>query len=116
MRTREYTVVNRRRLTSIFNADDIVSVIETSSLFGKSLAICLKYGTDADVFMRYGDWRINGPIVFISLDNFTHHIPNYVALPKEQYNNIIIVTKKATIDGECMGTFTKATITKKVTW
>lgn len=116
METIEYTVVNRRKLTSIFNAEDIVSVIETSSLSGRSLAICLKYGTDADVFMRYGDWRVNGPIVFISLDNFTHHIPNYVALPREQYNNIVVVTKRATVDGELKGTFVKATITKKVTW
>ena len=116
METREYTVVNRRKLTSIFNADDIVSVIETSSLFGRSLAICLKYGASTELFMGYGDFRTNGPVVFIPLDRFTHHIPNYVALPKEQYNNVVVVTKRTTIDGEYMGTFTKATITKKVTW
>ena len=50
METREYTVVNRRRLSNIFNADDIVSVVEISSHFGKSLAICLKHGTDTDIF------------------------------------------------------------------
>lgn len=116
MGTIEYTVASRRKLTSIFNAEDIVSVVEISSHFGKSLAICLKHGTDTDVFMGYGNWRINGPMIFISLDRFTHHIPNYMALPKEQYGNVVIVTKKAMVDGDCMGTFNKATITKKVTW
>lgn len=116
MRTIEYTVTNRRKLTSIFNAEDIVSVVETSSPCGRSLAICLKYGTDTDVFMGYGDTRTNGPVVFISLDNFTYHIPDYMALPREQYNNVVIVTKRATVNGEYMGTFSKITITKKVTW
>ena len=116
METIEYTVVNRRKLTSIFNVENIVSVIETSSLFGKSLAICLKHGTSTELFMGYGDFRTNGPVVFITLDRFTHHIPNYMALPNVLYDNVVIVTKRATINGECMGTFTKVTITKKVTW
>ena len=116
MRTIEYTVANRRKLTSIFNAEDIVSVVETSSLCGRSLAICLKHGTDTDVFKGYGDFRTNGPVVFISLDNFTYHIPDYMALPREHYNNVVIVTKRATLNGEYMGTFSKITITKKVTW
>lgn len=116
METIEYTVVNRRKLTSIFNVEDIVSVVETSSLFGKSLAICLKHGASTELFRGYGDFGTNGPVVFIPLDRFTHHIPNYVALPKEQYNNVVVVTKRATRDGEYLGTFTKVTITKKVTW
>lgn len=116
METIEYTVVNKRKLNSIFNADNIVSVVESSNCYGRSLVICLKHGTGTDIFMGYGNWRINGPMVFIPLDKFTHHIPKYMALPKEQYNNIVVVTKRATIDGRYMGTFTKATITKKVTW
>jgi len=115
MKTKEYIVVNRRRLTSIFNAEDIVSVVETSSLFGKSLAICLKRGVSTELFMGYGDFRINGPIVFISLDKFTHHIPTYMALPKEQYGNVVIVTKRM-VNGDYMSNFNKAAITKKVTW
>lgn len=116
METIEYTVVDGRKLTSIFNVENIVSVVEISSHFGKSLAICLKHGASTELFMGYGDFRTKGPVVFIPLDRFTHHIPNYMALPREQYNNVVVVTKRATIDGECMGTFTKASITKKVTW
>ena len=88
METREYTVVSRRKLTSIFNVENIVSVVETSSHFGKSLAICLKHGASTELFMGYGDFRTNGPVVFIPLDRFTHHIPNYMALPKEAYTSI----------------------------
>lgn len=114
--TIKYTVARRIKFTQLFDPEEVVSVMEIESHYGKSLAVCLKYGTDSRIFPGYGDWRVNGPIVFIPLDNFTYHIPRYVALPKEQYSNIVIMTKIAKCEEQHMGTFYKATITKKVTW
>ena len=117
----EVTIVRKQRLVDVCNVEDIVSILEVESAFGKSLAIALK--SDNLRLRSYGD-HTRGGAVFISLDRFTYHIPRYVALPREQYENVIITEKKGIesgVDeyGEPWSNsirFIKASIVKKVVW
>lgn len=117
----EVTVVRKQRLVDICNTEDIVSILEVESAFGKSLAVALR--SDNLRLRLYGD-NTRGEAIFIPLDRFTYHIPRYVALPREQYENIVIIEKNGiesgvNEDGEPWNfsrRFTKASIVKKVVW
>lgn len=105
----EYEVISKRSLTEVINPDYIIGVIETS---GKALVITVKEDYDSHPYIRYYG-EINNKRIFIPLDRFTHHIPPYSVLPKEFWDNVQIIKKKA------IGTsteFIKARITKKVIW
>jgi len=121
----KYRVIRKRKLTEIIPVDHIVSVIEVRGYYGYSLAvgikdayptICHKYGRSSD-----DDSTIN--TIFFSLDRYSYHAPSYVAIPREQYKNIVIIKKQPIFDSEqewnesnITGEFVKATITKKVVW
>lgn len=109
----EYEVIFKKRLTEVINPDYIIGIIETSSYYGKSLVITVKDNYDSYPYIPYyGD--INNKRIFIPLDRFTHHIPSYSVLPKEFWDNVQIIKKRA-VDA-FNGEFIKAKITKKVSW
>ena len=109
----EYEVIFKRSLTEVINPDYIIGIIETSSCYeGKSLVITVKENYDSHPWIPYYG-EVNNKIIFIPLDRFTHHIPSYSVLPREFWDDVQIIQKKA------IGTsteFIKARITKKVTW
>lgn len=53
--TIKHTVARRIKFTQLFDPESVVSVMEIGSYYGRSLAICLKYGTDPRIFHGYGD-------------------------------------------------------------
>ena len=109
-----YQVVFKKKLTEVINPDYIVGIIETSSYYGdKSLVITVKKDYDSHPWIPYYG-GINNKMIFISLDRFTHHIPSYSVLPREFWDNVQIIQKKA-VDA-FNGEFIKAKITKKVSW
>lgn len=117
----EVTIVRKQRLIDVCNVNDIVSILEVESVYGKSLAIALK--SDNLRLRLYGD-HTRGGAIFISLDRFTYHIPRYVALPRDQYENVVITEKDGIESGvdengepwSYSRRFTKASIIKKVVW
>lgn len=109
----EYQVVFKKKLTEVIDPDYIIGIIETSSRCGRSLVITVKENYDSYPWIPYYGMR-NNKRIFISLDRFTHHIPSYSVLPREFWDDVQIIKKRAV--GAFDGEFIKAKITKKVSW
>lgn len=109
----KYRIIRKQRLTETISVSRIVSVVEMRGYYGCSLAIGVKDSNDTSIVNT----------IFISLDRYSYHAPSYVAIPREQYKNIVIMKKQALFDSEesdtasdIAGEFIKATIVKKVVW
>ena len=121
----KYKIIRKQRLTEIIPVNRIVSIIEIRGYYGCSLAIGIK-DDNPTLCHRYGGNSNDTSIVntvFFSLDRYSYHAPSYVAIPKEQYKNIVVIKKRALFDSEqernesdIAGEFIKATIVKKVVW
>lgn len=117
----KYRIIRKQKLTECISVSRIVSVIEIRGYYGCSLAIGVK-DANPTFCPRYGGNSNDTSVVntiFISLDKYSYHAPSYVAIPREQYKNIVIMKKQALFDSEesdIAREFIKATIVKKVVW
>ena len=118
-------IIKTYKLSELIHEDNIVSVVQRESLFGKSLAIAIKgqsYVEDKHRYIflpSYGGVSSEGTLqegnraIFISMDKYTYNIPDYIALPKELYKYVKVMLKE---DDEHNIRFIKCSITRKVNW
>lgn len=113
-------VIRKVRLTDIIRPEQIQSVVERLDLTynGNALAValrCNEKNIDSHYLGKaYQSNKGKGGVYFIKLDNFTYHIPSYLALDFSQYKDVVLYEKEMIDDEGHKITYIRATITTKV--